>query len=97
MTKKLYTEYPPGFRKGNGANDDIGLYKQLAIVLALAYVQNQNLQYLSTLLKVNDLLLSLPTDTWLRCSNYSIELAVAVELHAVLTLAQVKGVSLNAD
>jgi len=60
VTKKLGKYYLPGFRKSEGGYEDIRLYQVFSIVLAFAYSQSKRLQYLSTLLKVNDLLLSLP-------------------------------------
>lgn len=96
VSKKLFTEYLPGFRKGSGADDDLGLYPRFAVVLALAYAQRNGLQHLSTLLKVNDLLLSVPAESWGRCSRHSVRLAVAVELHAVQRLAQSRGVNFDA-
>lgn len=98
VSKKLRARYLPGFRKGEGADDDVNLYLQFALVLALGYAHRQELQYLSTLLKVNDLLLSLSSETYADCGGgYALVLAVAVELHAVRRLAEKQGVSLNVD
>lgn len=60
VTKKLYQSYKPGFRKGEGINTSIVLYWLLALNLSLSYAKTSNIRYLSTLLKVCDLLLSLP-------------------------------------
>ena len=60
VTKKLKEYYLPGFRKSEGSYYKIRLYQLLSIVLAIAHSQSGQFQYLSTLLKVNDLLLSLP-------------------------------------
>ena len=98
VSKKLRTSYLPGFRKGMGSHDDVSLYLQFALVLALAYAHSKDLQYLSTLLKVNDLLLSLSNE--LHCTHsggYALMLAVAVELHAVRWLAEKKRVNINVD
>ena len=98
VSKKLREWYLPGFRKGEGADDDVGLYRQFALVLALAHAHRQELQYLSTLLKVNDLLLSLPISAHVGCGGArALVLAVAVEVHSVRRLAQKQGVSLNVD
>lgn len=59
VTKKLYTVYLPGFRKGEGAYDDLSVYRCFALALVLAYRQSHNLKQLNALLKVNDLLISL--------------------------------------
>lgn len=98
VSKKLRTSYLPGFRKGWGSDDDLSLYLQFALVLALAYAHRKELQYLSTLLKVNDLLLSLSTEALATHSvGYALVLAIAVELHAVRRLAEKQGVSINVD
>lgn len=60
VTKKLKEFYLPGFRKSEGSYKEIRLYQLFSIVLAIAHSQTGQLQYLSTLLKVNDLILSLP-------------------------------------
>jgi len=59
VTKKLWSHYLPGFRKGQGVNDNLVLYQYFSLILAISYYEHSELQYLSTLLKVNDLLLSL--------------------------------------
>ncbi len=98
VTKKIFVEYEPGFRKGSEANDDIYLYERFALVLALAYVNFQNLQYLSTLLKSLDLLLSLSASSLgRRIGRSSAALLVAVELYAVQNLAKNKKVALNVE
>jgi hypothetical protein len=60
VTKKIYESYPPGFKKGTGANASVRLYWLFALALSLFYVRSNEIKYLSTLLKVNDLLCSLP-------------------------------------
>lgn len=60
VTKKLYDNYPAGFRKGEGAGSSIRLYWLFALSLSLSYASSQQIKYISTLLKVCDLLLSLP-------------------------------------
>lgn len=59
VTKKLYESYPVNFRKGEGKNDIIHLYWLLSLSLALFYCATKSIKYLSTLLKVMDLLCSL--------------------------------------
>jgi len=59
VSKKLYELYPPGFRKGEGSSSNVKLYWLFALSLCLAYSSSENLQYLSTLLKINDTLCSL--------------------------------------
>ena len=60
VTKKIYKEYLPGFKKGHGENNIIRLYWLFAIVLCLYYAKNNEIKYLSTLIKLCDLIISLP-------------------------------------
>lgn len=62
VTKKLKEYYLPGFRKSDGSYNKIHLYQLFSVILAIAHSQSGKLQYLSTLLKVNDLILSLPVN-----------------------------------
>jgi len=59
VTKKLYERYPVNFRKGEGKNDIVKLYWLFALSLTLFYCATKSIKYLSTLLKVTDLLCSL--------------------------------------
>ncbi|TVO60272.1 hypothetical protein [Denitromonas ohlonensis] len=98
VSKKLYQRYPPGFRKGDGPNDDIRLYALFSLTLALAWHVQPQLQHLSTLLKLNDLLLSLPPE---RLTNAfpadGVRLSVATELNAITRLANEQGIRLGHD
>ena len=86
VSKKLWSYYLAGFRKGVGTDAKIDLYYRFALLLALAHVRSGGLQYLSTLLKVNDLLLSLPSHLHRDQPNFSLVLAVAIEMSAVYEL-----------
>ena len=59
VTKKLYESYLINFRKGEGESNIVYLYEVFALSLMLFYNTTKNLKYLSTLLKVTDLLCSL--------------------------------------
>ncbi len=59
VTKKIYESYPANFRKGEGRNDIVYLYWMFALSLTLFYCDTKSIKYLSTLLKVTDLLCSL--------------------------------------
>ncbi len=96
VSKKLYAEYMPGFRKGKGEARDLTLYVEFALCMALAYELSKHLQYLSTLLKLNDILLSL--DKGLLHAPFLInrlELLVVTELDAVIALATSQGVFID--
>ncbi|MBK7901047.1 MAG: hypothetical protein IPJ99_17330 [Betaproteobacteria bacterium] len=98
VSKKLYTAYAPSFRKGEGEMRDPACYAELALCLALAYSMSGHLQYLSTLLKLVDLLLSLDSQVLRRgCSSELLDLLVSAELDAVRALAARQGVSLDAE
>lgn len=96
VSKKLYQRYLPGFRKGDGPNDDVRLYALFSLTLALAWQIQPHLQYLSTMLKLNDLLLSLPPERLAKAFPANgVRLGVATELSGVARLAQEQGVRLE--
>jgi len=93
VSKKLYQYYLPGFRKGQGDALKVDLYVEFAFCAALAYVSSKEAQYLSTLLKLIDLLISLEAgDLDSCCSGAQLALLVEVELNAVSALAKSVGV-----
>jgi hypothetical protein len=59
VSKKIYETYQPGFRKGEGSSTSVELYWLFDLLLCLFYVNTSHLKYLSTLLKISDLLCSL--------------------------------------
>lgn len=95
VSKKLYECYPAGFRKGEGANTSVRLYWLFGLSLCLFYTKSMKLKYLSTILKVNDLLCSLPAPLLqgqiVECGFSAI---LAAEIMSVELLAQEKGVSI---
>jgi len=95
VTKKLYESYPQGFRKGEGANTSVRLYWLFALALCLYYTRSHEIKYLSTLLKVSDLLCSLP-ETLLRghVPEHSLSAVLAAEIVGVQLLAEKKGVTI---
>jgi hypothetical protein len=96
VSKKLYAAYAPGFRKGEGEARDPARYVELALCLALAHELSGQLQYLSTLLKLNDLLLSLDANALRPVSlSEALALLVAAELDAVTALAAEQGVIID--
>lgn len=98
VTKKLYENYPPGFRKGEGANTLVRLYWLFALVLCLFYVRSNEIKYLSTLLKVCDLLCSLPENALQEhIPEHGLSAVLSTEIFSVQLLAQKKGVSFAAE
>jgi len=91
VTKKLYEYYLPGFRKGSGDNKLIPLYFYFAVLVSLIYLETRNLQYLSTLLKLCDLLISLPQKKIKEnISNLEIKVLLSLETLFIKELIDVK-------
>jgi hypothetical protein len=89
VTKKLKEYYLPGFRKSDGSYSEIQLYQLFSIILAIAHSQSGHLQYLSTLLKVNDLILSLPLKTFdAKDSIPSWRMGVVLEIVSISSILQ---------
>jgi len=96
VTKKLYETYPRGFKKGEGSNKEIRLYWLFALALSLYYVRSLEIKYLSTLLKINDLLCSLPEHLLQKkIPENGLETVLATEVASILLVAENKGVSLE--
>jgi hypothetical protein len=94
VTKKLYESYPPGFRKGEGSNTSVRLYWLFSLALCLFYARSNEIKYLSTLLKVCDLLCSLPESVLLgQIPEHGLLAVLATEIVSVQLLAEQKGVS----
>lgn len=94
VTKNLYESYLPGFRKGEGANTLVRLYWLFALAICLFYVRSNKIKYLSTLLKVCDLLCSLPgNELQGHIPEHGLLAVLATEIVSVQLLAEKKGVS----
>ena len=93
VTKKLYESYPPGFRKGDGSNTSVRMYWLFALALCLFYVRSNNIKYLSTILKLCDLLCSLPTNNFAQIPEGGLATVLATEIISVKLLAEKKGIS----
>jgi hypothetical protein len=94
VSKKIYETYLPGFRKGEGTGRSVRLYWLFAMALCLHYTRNQQLKFLSTLLKVCDLLCSLPQNLLAGyLSSRAMATILAVEIVSVKMLAEERGVS----
>jgi hypothetical protein len=94
VSKKIYEKYQPGFRKGSGQNDILYLYGLSALMFSMQYKRLQNLKYLNVLLKINDLLTSVP-DLMKQQPDvcFLAELSVICELEFIATLIDKKGLS----
>ena len=58
VSKKLYCTYSKSFKKIDNQFKSIDIYKKLSLLLIITYIQDSNNRYLSTLLKINDLISS---------------------------------------
>ncbi len=95
VTKKLYEVYPPGFKKGEGSNKIVRLYWLFALALCLYYTRSKGLKYLSTLLKVCDLLCSLPENMLYKdIPEGGLPMVLAAEIVSVRVIAEKKGLAL---
>ena len=89
VTKKIYESYPLGFRKGEGANTSVRLYWLFALALSLFYAKSNEIKYLSTLLKICDLLCSLPENVVAaHVPEHGLSIVIATEIVSVQLLAE---------
>jgi hypothetical protein len=96
VTKKIFESYPPGFRKGQESSTNVQLYWLFALTLVLFYTKTQELKYLSSILKVCDLLCSLPRQTLQESiPAHGLELVLVSEVINVALLSKSKGVPLD--
>jgi hypothetical protein len=93
VTKKIYEIYPSGFRKGEGANTSVHLYWLFSLALCLFYSSSNEIKYLSTLLKVNDLLCSLPEYSLNdNIPKFGLSVVLAAEIISVQRLTEKNGI-----
>ncbi len=98
VTKKLYEFYGPGFSKGGGTNTSIRLYWLFALALCLFYARSSGIKYLSTLLKVTDLLCSVPEHMLQgNVPENGLSAVLAAEIVSVQLLSESKGVAFASD
>ncbi len=94
VTKKIYESYLPGFRKGEGDNKSVRLYWLFSLALSLFYMRSKEIKYLSTLLKINDLLCSLSENVLQdNIPQHGLSSVLATELISVQSLSDKKGIS----
>jgi len=98
VTKKLYETYLVGFRKGEGVSTSVRLYWLFALALCLFYARSNEIKYLNTLLKVCDLLCSLPEHELERhIIKHGLSVVLATEVLSVQLLCEKKGVSFASE
>lgn len=87
VTKKLYENYHSHkLRKGDGENENIRLYWLFSLLLTLHYFRTKNIKYLSTLLKVNDLICSLDDLSLRNISKQGLQFLLSQEMENIDTL-----------
>lgn len=91
VTKKIYEAYHSGFKKGEGSASDIRLYWLFAVALCLTDDKTGSLKYLNTLIKVCDLLCSLPDEMNGIPAN-GLSIVLAAEIIKIELLAIKKGI-----
>ena len=96
VTKKLYETYQPSFRKGEDSSTKVRLYWLFALALSLYYLKYNEIKYLSALLKICDLLCSLPKDVLENTiPPLGLKLVLIAEIFSVQLLAEQKGICLE--
>ena len=91
VTKKIYETYASkDFRSGKGKNDIPSLYALFSLLLTVAYSRTCNLKYLSTLMKVNDLLCSLGDDQKNLISSEGLAFILSSEINFLKDLCKDK-------
>ena len=91
VTQKIYKSYPVNFRKGEGESDIVQLYWMFALSLTLFFCATKRIKYMSTLLKVSDLLCSLDEGLLNQSQGVSpqgLSLILLVELLSVKLLSK---------
>ena len=84
VSKRLYTSYQSNLTKGSGDYKTLNNYFQFGFLLSFAYMETSNLQYLNSLLKVNDLLLSTNDTSKLACPATRLEFEDLIKLELSL-------------
>jgi len=98
VTKKIYEAYQPGFRQGSGSSIEVRLYWLFSLALSLYYLKYNEIKYLSTLLKVCDLLCSLPRSVIENTiPTLGLKLVLLAENFSVQFLLDQKGVRLESS
>ena len=96
VSKKLFESYNFQSRKGYGDHLSFNRYINFSLTLACAYALSNNYQYLSTLLKLNDLIISTNFIDSISEEDYleKLRLAISSELFFVEYLTNKFGISL---
>ena len=95
VNKKIYEIYLPGFRKGQGEYQSLELYWIFSLILSMYYAKTKQIKYLSTLIKVSDLITSqsmkkLEDDV----PKLILEILITSEIQFVKNILQLKSIKI---
>ena len=95
VSKKLFCTYKKDLKKGSGDDQSIERYINLSLVLIYVHHTNNNLQYLSTALKINDLILSaLDLENKKYIYSKKLNLLINAEISKIIILASKNNINL---
>tara|TARA_Y200000002_G_scaffold354350_1_gene334538 strand:+ start:152 stop:766 length:615 start_codon:yes stop_codon:yes gene_type:complete len=84
VSKKIYPFYESTVKSGSGSDREYILYLLLGLVLAYSYIKTGDLQHLSTLLKIVDIIISIKPRIKLEHAEFGIfEVLVLSEVNLV--------------
>jgi hypothetical protein len=94
VSKKIYKSYMKILRVGHGKFDDVKIYWLFGVVLSMQYNDTNKIRYLSTLLKVIDLICSLPKEKLINeIGAARLFFLLSYERASILNLLEKKGVN----
>lgn len=89
VSKKVRSNYQQNLGKGEGTYDDLHLYWLFGAIMAIRYIQSDNLKYLNALCKINDIICSVPIgDVAASIPLNSFKTLLFIEVSAVKHIAQ---------
>ena len=95
VSKKIYEIYLPGFRKGQGEYQYLELYWIFSLILSMYYAKTKQIKYLSTLIKVSDLITSQPIKKLKNdVPKLILEILITSEIQFVKSMLQSKSIKI---
>ena len=93
VTKKLFTRYDKGIKRGLSYSDNFEIYIIFSLILSIIYIQSSNLKYLNTLLKICDLLTSLISENNInKIHSGLLQQVILIEITFIKILLNSKGI-----
>ena len=93
VSKRLYISYSKDFKKIGRKNKVIELYVKFSLLLTIEYIKKPSVRYLSTLLKVNDLISS-SKSSLNEIFHDELEIIFNLEKYFIKKLAKKNGINL---